>query len=196
MKSKPDSEMLLHLRAMWVPLLSRSQFKLLSFFCIVVLAVAALCLPSSPAVAKDLYAWLTRHIADVRLLSLRSKFPFATAVTYGFALLMAPLMGIALCLTHMDAKHIQNFLVRKSLLTRIIHFIGVFVVIIAFPFLVEIDINPSQRSAWVRESIGENRLILLFWSSGTLLVHSVFWMLIFSELANLLRFVLRRDGDS
>jgi len=178
--------------ALWIPLFSARVPKLGLALVLGLIAILAVTLPADiPAhgIGKVIYYFFS-SFSDVGFESQQSKYPFVSAITYGVALISAPLMMVLTCFTLLNLKPIYDLIRNRSLFGRFIMVFGLLLFLIA-PYFLSLSVASPQFSTIFFNAMTNNRFLLLIWCNGIFLLHYVLWILVIFEFTEFYNFLTK-----
>ena len=177
--------------AIWFPLISRDSVVRVLYSTMAIIALMAFLLPSNPTgFWHDLSINISSQILNVQSMSSKSKFPFATQLTYSFSLFASFFMAFVTCLASLKLKPFYDLVEKKSKFKRFLIFIFMFLTLL-IPYFVDLELSEDRFSYNFFKSVGEERFFLFLWTQGAFLFFYLFWIMFIFEVTNFLKFVFR-----
>lgn len=179
--------------SVWTPIFSRDVIRRLMFGYMGLLCLLVLLLPPDVEGRKGLELLdIVTRIADVRAMAAGSSYPLPTLVAYSLALVGSLGFAVAMCFSTADATELRRVAAGGSPFFRSI-FVVLLVLLLLLPYVAELRVSESQRSAGFFRFVGHTRLGLLIWIEGIYALSCIFWMFVLLELTTLCDSLLKRS---
>ncbi len=176
--------------AIWFPIFSReAAFWIAGIFALFISGLVIFLPPVATSAQAERWFNFMIAIPDVAYRVSLSEIPFTLAISYGFVLILAPLLACIFCCTKLNISRSLPQLKKKKASYRVLMTISFFLLMI-IPYFVPVTIAPGHLGYRNLIAISNNRFWLFFFSNIAVLGFACFWFGIVIEIKNFISYLM------